>query len=122
MIFQNIYGQGGRAFWIHNTGPIGCLPVNRFYILNPAPGTVDDYGCIKAQNEMAMEFNKQLKDIVVKLRTELPEAAITHVDVYTAKYKLISNSKNLGKQLSVDLYAKAIRGARCHPYGKNYQN
>ncbi|XP_021890349.1 GDSL esterase/lipase At5g14450 [Carica papaya] len=92
----NIYGQGGRAFWIHNTGPIGCLPVNRFYILNPAPGTVDDYGCIKAQNEMAMEFNKQLKDIVVKLRTELPEAAITHVDVYTAKYKLISNSKNLG--------------------------
>lgn len=93
---KNLYGQGGRAFWIHNTGPIGCLPVNRFYILQPAPGTVDDYGCIKAQNEMAMEFNRQLKDTVVKLRTEFPEAAIILIDVYTAKYELISNSKNLG--------------------------
>ncbi|KAI9177451.1 hypothetical protein LWI28_015420 [Acer negundo] len=93
---QNIYQQGGRTFWIHNTGPIGCLPVNRFYNLNPAPGFVDQYGCVNDQNTMAVEFNRQLKERVIKLRAELPEAAITYVDVYSAKYGLISRTKNLG--------------------------
>ncbi|MFQ6620622.1 hypothetical protein Gotur_000986 [Gossypium turneri] len=93
---QHLYEQGGRSFWIHNTGPIGCLPVNFFYILNPEPGYVDQYGCVKKQNEMAMEFNRQLKDRVIKLRTELPEASITLVDVYTAKIAMIGNAKNLG--------------------------
>ncbi|XP_050271009.1 GDSL esterase/lipase At5g14450-like [Quercus robur] len=93
---QRIYQQGGRTFWIHNTGPIGCLPVNFFYNHNPAPGYLDQHGCIKGQNDMAVEFNKQLKDRVIKLRAELPEAAITYVDLYAAKYGLISNAKNEG--------------------------
>ena len=45
---------------------------------------------------MSMEFNKQLKDRMIKLRAELPTAAITYVDVYAAKYGLISNAKNEG--------------------------
>ncbi|XVE67832.1 hypothetical protein DITRI_Ditri09bG0020300 [Diplodiscus trichospermus] len=93
---QLLYQQGGRTFWIHNTGPIGCLPVNFFYNLNPEPGYVDQYGCVKGQNEMAMEFNRQLKDRIIKLRTELPEASITLVDVYTAKISLIGSAKNKG--------------------------
>ncbi|XP_028792951.1 GDSL esterase/lipase At5g14450-like [Neltuma alba] len=93
---QNLYQQEGRAFWIHNTGPIGCLPVNLFYKHNLPPGYLDQYGCVKDQNDMAIEFNKQLKDRVIKLRTELPEAAITYVDVYAAKYGLISNAKTEG--------------------------
>lgn len=79
--FQHLYQQGGRAFWIHNTGPIGCLPVNPFYKHNLPPGYLDQYGCVKDQNDMAIEFNTQLKDRVMKLRIELPEASITYVDV-----------------------------------------
>ncbi|KAF4385862.1 hypothetical protein F8388_010418, partial [Cannabis sativa] len=93
---QNIYQQGGRSFWIHNTGPIGCLPVNFFYNLNPPPDFVDQFGCVKTQNEMAVEFNKKLKERVIKLRTELPEAAITYVDVYAAKTGMIGNAKAQG--------------------------
>ncbi|XP_057437378.1 GDSL esterase/lipase At5g14450 [Lotus japonicus] len=93
---KNIYELGGRTFWIHNTAPIGCLPVNLFYKHNLPAGYLDPYGCVKDQNVMAVEFNKQLKDRVVKLRTELPEAAITYVDLYAAKYGLISNTKNEG--------------------------
>ncbi|KAK7829591.1 gdsl esterase/lipase [Quercus suber] len=93
---QRIYQEGGRTFWIHNTGPIGCLPLNFFYNHNPPPGYLDQQGCVKSQNDMAVEFNKQLKDRVIKLRAELPEAAITYVDLYAAKYGLISNAKNEG--------------------------
>lgn len=93
---QNVYQRGGRTFWIHNTGPIGCLPVATFYIKNPEPGYLDDFGCIKYQNEMATEFNKQLKERVRRLRTEVPRAAVTYVDVYAAKYDLISNTKTEG--------------------------
>ncbi|BFG16341.1 hypothetical protein CerSpe_026150 [Prunus speciosa] len=38
-----VYEQGGRSFWIHNTGPLGCLPyvLDRF-LINPAQ--IDKYG------------------------------------------------------------------------------
>ncbi|XP_059640425.1 GDSL esterase/lipase At5g14450-like [Cornus florida] len=93
---QHLYQQGARTFWVHNTGPIGCLPVATLYIRNPAPGFLDQYGCIKGQNDMAVEFNRQLKDRVTKLRAELPRAAITYVDAFTAKYGLISTTKTQG--------------------------
>ncbi|KAF3504381.1 hypothetical protein F2Q69_00044861 [Brassica cretica] len=93
---RNIYQQGGRTFWIHNTGPFGCLPVNMFYMGTPAPGYLDKSGCVKAQNEMAMEFNRKLEETVINLRKELTRAAITYVDVYSAKYEMMSNPKRLG--------------------------
>ncbi|KAL9249277.1 GDSL esterase/lipase-like protein [Drosera capensis] len=93
---QHLYEQGARLFWIPNTGPIGCLPVAVMYIADPKPGFLDPYGCIKGQNDMAIELNRQLKDAVVKLRTQLPEAAITYVDLYAAKYGLISTTKSPG--------------------------
>ncbi|GAB4848057.1 hypothetical protein Ancab_002718 [Ancistrocladus abbreviatus] len=93
---QHLYEGGARSFWVHNTGPVGCLPVAVMYLTNPPPGFLDPYGCIKGQNDKAIEFNKQLKDAVTKLRTQLPEAAITYVDLHAAKYGLISTSKSHG--------------------------
>lgn len=100
---QNIYEQGGRTFWVHNTGPFGCLPVNMFYMGTPAPGYLDKSGCVKAQNEMAMEFNRKLKETVINLRRELTKAAIAYVDVYSAKYEMMSNPKKLGYNLAINL-------------------
>ncbi|OMO59316.1 Lipase, GDSL [Corchorus capsularis] len=93
---QNLYAQGARTFWIHNTGPIGCLASTLLSIKNPPPGFLDEYGCVKSQNDIAKEFNRQLKNIVIKLRADLPQAAITYVDIYAAKYGLISNAKQQG--------------------------
>ncbi|CAM8992278.1 unnamed protein product [Rhodiola kirilowii] len=92
----HLYQNGARYFWVHNTGPIGCMPVAVMYYKNPAPGFLDQFGCAHQQNEMAAEFNRQLKDRVMKLRTELPEAAIIYVDMHSAKYGLIKNAKNQG--------------------------
>ncbi|CAK9169220.1 unnamed protein product [Ilex paraguariensis] len=92
---QQLYKKGARVFWVHNTGPIGCLPYNEIYY-QPKPGNLDGNGCVVSQNEVAQEFNRQLKDRVSQLRAQLPHAAFTYVDVYSAKYTLISNAKNQG--------------------------
>uniref|UniRef100_A0A0D9X0Y1 Esterase n=1 Tax=Leersia perrieri TaxID=77586 RepID=A0A0D9X0Y1_9ORYZ len=93
-IIQNVYALGGRYFWIHNTGPIGCLPyavVHRPDLAEPKDGA----GCSVAYNKAAQVFNQRLKETVARLRKNRPDAAFTYVDVYSAKYKLISESKKL---------------------------
>lgn len=93
---QNLYREGGRTFWIHNTIPLGCMPLSVLSNPNPSPENIDEHGCVKDQNDICIEFNRQLKERVIQLRAELPEAAITYVDIYTAKYALTVNAKNLG--------------------------
>ncbi|KAK6267359.1 hypothetical protein QUC31_018196 [Theobroma cacao] len=90
-----LYKEGARFFWVHNTGPLGCLPYNVLHDKSK-PGILDKNGCVKPLNEVAMEFNRQLKDKISRLRTQLPLAKFTYVDVYSAKYGLISSAKTLG--------------------------
>ncbi|PIN04876.1 Alpha-L-fucosidase [Handroanthus impetiginosus] len=92
---EQLYKLGARAFWIHNTGPIGCLPV--FVIKHPLePNNADPTGCIKSYNEVAQEFNKQLKEKISKLRSQLRDAMLIYVDIYSVKYSLIRQGKNEG--------------------------
>nr|GEV26626.1 GDSL esterase/lipase At3g26430-like [Tanacetum cinerariifolium] len=94
-VIKNVYGSGGRTFWIHNTGPVGCLP----YIMDTRVITaaqVDKYGCAAPYNGVSQYFNQKLKEAVIQLRKELPLAAITYVDIYAVKYSLIAQAKNLG--------------------------
>ncbi|MCL7043555.1 hypothetical protein MKW94_010320 [Papaver nudicaule] len=92
---KDIYNHGGRYFWIHNTGPVGCLA----YILDSlqiTAGQIDKMGCAKPINDVAQYFNRGLNETVVKLRKGLPSAVITYVDIYKVKYLLISKAKRYG--------------------------
>ena len=92
---QGIYEKGGRHFWIHNTGPLGCLP----YVLlrtNLTAAEVDSAGCGIPYNKLAQQFNTMLNQTVVRLRGELPLASFTYVDVYSVKYLLISHAQKYG--------------------------
>ncbi|KAG6573701.1 GDSL esterase/lipase, partial [Cucurbita argyrosperma subsp. sororia] len=94
-IVKSVHGQGGRFFWIHNTGPVGCLP----YVLvgmHVSPSDYDQYGCAIPFNDLAQEFNRGLKEAVVELRTALPDAVITYVDIYSLKYAIVSQHKKHG--------------------------
>ncbi|XP_048567372.1 GDSL esterase/lipase ACHE-like [Triticum urartu] len=92
---QGVYDLGGRYFWVHNTAPLGCLP----YALVFRPDLAaekDAAGCSVALNAGARFFNARLKETVARLRATLPGAAFTYVDIYAAKYRLISQAKKLG--------------------------
>lgn len=94
-MLQKLYQEGARRFWIHNTGPIGCLTY--FVVKNPPPPeNTDQTGCIKSYNEVAQEFNQQLKHKVSQLRTQFPNATLVYVDIYSVKYTLISQAHKYG--------------------------
>lgn len=96
---QSIYNSGGRSFWIHNTGPLGCLPF--VFINSPsASASKDSAGCVTPYNELAQYFNLKLKEAVVQLRRAFPSAAFTYIDVYSIKYSLFKEPKKYGKSVS----------------------
>ncbi|KAH9625360.1 hypothetical protein KSS87_015189, partial [Heliosperma pusillum] len=95
LAIETLYRGGARVFWVHNTGPIGCLP----YLLvknPPAAGSTDEAGCIKSYNEVAQEFNSQLKTRISNLRLHLNDSLLVYVDTYSAKYNLISEANTYG--------------------------
>ncbi|CAL0317930.1 unnamed protein product [Lupinus luteus] len=90
---KKIYNLGGRSFWIHNTGPIGCLPL---ILANFPSAEKDEYGCAKAHNEVSQYFNHRLKETLAQLRKDLSDVAITYVDIYSAKFSLFQDPKKYG--------------------------
>jgi len=74
-------------------------------------GYLDQNGCINYQNDMAREFNKKLKNFVLKLRAKFLDASFIYVDMFSAKYELISNANKEGNPpapTSVNLSIVAI--------------
>ncbi|KAA0063685.1 GDSL esterase/lipase [Cucumis melo var. makuwa] len=92
---QKLYEQGARNFWIHNTGPLGCLAQN-IATFGSDPSKLDEFGCLTSHNQAAKLFNSQLHDLSKKLQSQYVDATVTYVDIYTIKFNLIANYSQLG--------------------------
>ncbi|XP_009590850.1 GDSL esterase/lipase LIP-4-like isoform X2 [Nicotiana tomentosiformis] len=88
-----IYNNSGKNFWVHNTGPLGCLPQK---LATRNGSNLNDYGCIKSMNEAADAFNNQLRALCEQLRLQMKDATIVYVNIYAIKYDLIANSSAYG--------------------------
>ncbi|RZC87513.1 hypothetical protein C5167_036053 [Papaver somniferum] len=97
VILDQLFAIAVQVFWVHNTGPIGCLPSNNKYYYGKEP--LDKNGCVISFNEIAQEFNRQLKSKLSQLKANLTGAAFTYVGAYTAKYNLINSAKDQGFSL-----------------------
>ncbi|PKU80313.1 GDSL esterase/lipase At3g26430-like [Dendrobium catenatum] len=93
---KRIYNLGARYFWIHNTGPLGCLAYTLVLRNLTAAGELDPAGCSVFYNKVAQQFNKKLNETLVELRKQLPRAVITYVDIYSAKYSLFLKPAKYG--------------------------
>ncbi|XP_052193184.1 GDSL esterase/lipase At1g09390 [Diospyros lotus] len=90
-----IYDQGGRKFWVHNTGPLGCLP-QKLSMVQSSSKDLDPYGCLSSYNTAARVFNSKLLQLCQEMRSEMKDATIVYVDIYAIKYDLIANSSKYG--------------------------
>ncbi|KAJ8771819.1 hypothetical protein K2173_026996 [Erythroxylum novogranatense] len=91
---RTLYAQGGRRFWIHNTGPLGCLPQKLAVVEKK---DLDPYGCISSYNDGSRLFNTGLLRTCQRLRSQLTDATIVYVDIFSIKYDIIANSSKYGK-------------------------
>ncbi|KAK2649751.1 hypothetical protein Ddye_017240 [Dipteronia dyeriana] len=91
----NTHQHGGKNFWVHNTGPLGCLPQKLATAAQNA-SDFDEHGCIKSFNDAAKIFNEQLRVMCEELRSQMKDATIVYVDIFAIKYDLISNSAKYG--------------------------
>ncbi|KAH6762480.1 GDSL-like Lipase/Acylhydrolase superfamily protein [Perilla frutescens var. hirtella] len=92
---NEIYDGGGRNFWVHNTGPLGCLPQKLALVKNVSQD-LDSFGCISSYNAAAKLFNEGLHRICTGLRSEMKDARIVYVDVFAIKLDVIANSTKYG--------------------------
>uniref|UniRef100_A0A1D1Y2B9 GDSL esterase/lipase At1g54790 n=1 Tax=Anthurium amnicola TaxID=1678845 RepID=A0A1D1Y2B9_9ARAE len=92
---KKLYDQGARRFWIHNTGPLGCLSQN-IAMFGKDPSKLDDLGCVLSHNRAAKLFNLQLHALCAKFQGQFTDANVTYVDVFSIKLNLIANYSRYG--------------------------
>nr|XP_043621330.1 GDSL esterase/lipase At1g09390-like [Erigeron canadensis] len=92
---MTLHDHGGRKFWVHNTGPLGCLP-QKLWLVQPTTTQLDPNGCISTYNTAASLFNEGLRHLCTQLRSELKDSTIIYVDIYSIKYDLIANANKYG--------------------------
>ncbi|KAL9450624.1 hypothetical protein AB3S75_012366 [Citrus x aurantiifolia] len=92
---RRLYDEGARNFWIHNTGPLGCLAQN-VAKFGTDPSMLDELGCVSGHNQAAKLFNLQLHALCKKLQGDYTDSNVTYVDIYTIKYGLIANYSRYG--------------------------
>ncbi|ESR46415.1 hypothetical protein CICLE_v10000365mg [Citrus x clementina] len=92
---RRLYDEGARNFWIHNTGPLGCLAQN-VAKFGTDLSMLDELGCVSGHNQAAKLFNLQLHALCKKLQGDYTDSNITYVDIYTIKYSLIANYSRYG--------------------------
>ncbi|XP_024926074.3 GDSL esterase/lipase At1g54790 isoform X1 [Ziziphus jujuba] len=97
---KKLYDSGARNFWIHNTGPAGCLPQNIAQFQTGMFGkdktNVNKFGCLREHNMAARVFNLELHALCEKLKTQYPDVNVRYVDIYSIKYDLIANHTKYG--------------------------
>ncbi|XP_055816793.1 GDSL esterase/lipase At1g54790 [Solanum dulcamara] len=92
---KRLYDLGARNFWVHNTGPLGCLGQNIAKFGTDA-SKLDELGCVSSHNQAAKILNLQLYALCKKLQSQYSDANITHVDIFSIKSNLIANYSRNG--------------------------
>ncbi|KAL0817777.1 hypothetical protein Bca101_074221 [Brassica carinata] len=103
-IFQDgikrLYAEGARNFWIHNTGPLGCI-AQVVSLFGRDKSKLDEFGCVSDHNQAAKLFNSQLHGLFIKLPQQYPDSRFTYVDIFSIKSDLILNHSKYGFNHSI---------------------
>ncbi|KAK6940864.1 GDSL lipase/esterase, partial [Dillenia turbinata] len=92
---ERLYYGGARNFWIHNMGPLGCLP-RIIATYGKDASKLDQIGCVISHNNAAKVFNTQLQALCTKFQGQFPDTNATYIDIFSIKLDLIANYSQYG--------------------------
>ncbi|MFS7938148.1 putative triacylglycerol lipase [Helianthus anomalus] len=87
----SLYYMGARKIVVTNIPPIGCCPYERDH--NPFSGRA----CVASPNNLAQQYNHQLKQTLIELTTALKGSTFIYADVYSIVDDIVRNYKSYGE-------------------------
>ncbi|KAL6575464.1 hypothetical protein OROMI_012749 [Orobanche minor] len=77
---EKLYNEGSRNFWIHNMGPLGCLPqtLPNSEVMHLSYTSLD----VSSHNQASKLLNLHLHALCKKLQGQYQDANITYVDIF----------------------------------------
>ncbi|KAG6491842.1 hypothetical protein ZIOFF_046780 [Zingiber officinale] len=86
-----LYTLDARKIVVANVGPIGCIPYQK--TLNG----VKENECVGLPNELAVQYNGQLRDLLAELNDNLPGGQFVLANVYDLVLEVLTNPGKYGK-------------------------
>ncbi|WRX09969.1 GDSL lipase/esterase - like 7 [Theobroma cacao] len=87
---KELYGLGGRTFFVLNLAPIGCYPA--FLVQLPHnTSDLDKFGCLTSYNKAVVDYNNMLKEALSQTRRDLPNASLIYVDTHAVLLELFQH-------------------------------
>ncbi|KAE8695922.1 GDSL esterase/lipase [Hibiscus syriacus] len=88
-----LYQLNARKFVIGNVGPIGCIPYQKTI------NQLKENQCVGLSNRLAMQYNRQLKNLLTELNWNLQGAIFVHANVYDLVMELVTNYAKYGLRI-----------------------
>ncbi|KAH7678819.1 GDSL lipase/esterase protein [Dioscorea alata] len=85
-----LYTLDARKFVVGNVGPLGCIPYQK------SINRVSPNECVTLANQLAMQYNTQLRTMLADLNKNLPGARFLLANVYDLVLELITNYNSYG--------------------------
>ncbi|XP_072983923.1 GDSL esterase/lipase At2g23540 [Typha latifolia] len=85
-----LYALDARKFVVANVGPIGCIPYQKTI------NRIAETECVSLPNELAVQYNGQLRDLLAELNDNLPGAKFCLANVYSLVMELITSYESYG--------------------------
>ncbi|CAN1312709.1 GDSL esterase/lipase At2g24560 [Linum perenne] len=86
-LVKDLYGLGGRTFFVAGLPPIGCLPVQ---MTASFQFSLRSRQCIQSQNSDSLSYNVKLKQLLRKLQGSLPGSKMLYANVYDPMLDMVT--------------------------------
>ncbi|CAN1152107.1 GDSL esterase/lipase At2g40250 [Linum perenne] len=90
---MDLYGLGGRTFFVAGLPPIGCLPVQ---MTASFQFSLRSRQCIQSQNSDSLSYNVKLKQLLRKLQGSLPGSKMLYANVYDPMLDMVTQPQKYG--------------------------